>query len=497
MATNGSWDVLMDGKPAVIGKHSPVVENALGEAAARMAIGFSRPALVPLRVAMIAASVQFLCLAIGFWFLLFAMNTEFSAIPAIFYAGGLSLFGVAVGVALKSFSFSNLTNKNGIVKYALIAVYVPVVPIVLFFPSDLGIVARFLDTVVLFVGVALPMRWLFQRLCAWAVSTGLTARRAVIAGGGEEAARVVRGLSVRKNNDVSVCALFDDRNRGRVPDLLYEVPKIGKFEDLTAFCQIAEIDLIIVTLPLSAEERISKLVEQLKVLPVAVHLSEVSHDLSFPDTRDAGILPGSFGVERRLTKRAFDIIVGACALVMFSPIMVAAAIAVKVTSPGPLFFRQERHGYNNRVVNVWKFRSMFHDQCDHAAAKIVTKGDPRVTPVGRFLRKSSIDELPQLFNVLEGTLSLVGPRAHAVYAQTSGEESFSGLIRDYSARHRLPPGITGLAQINGRRGEISAPEQLRARVQDDLWYIENWSFWLDLWILIKTPIALLDTRNAY
>ena len=140
---------------------------------------------------------------------------------------------------------------------------------------------------------------------------------------------------------------------------------------------------------------------------------------------------------------------------------------------------------------------MYADQCDPAARNIVTRDDPRVTRVGRFLRKSSIDELPQLFNVLSGTLSLVGPRPHALDARSSRRVAFEKIVDGYSARHRLPPGITGWAQINGWRGEVSDPEALRARVEHDLFYIENWSLWFDLTILLRTPFSLLDTRRAY
>ncbi|MEM8555538.1 MAG: exopolysaccharide biosynthesis polyprenyl glycosylphosphotransferase [Pseudomonadota bacterium] len=346
--------------------------------------------------------------------------------------------------------------------------------------------------------VLLPLRLLVRSCVSWAVGTGLTARRAVLAGGDpQEALRVLRGIETQKDCDVKVCAFFDDRADDRVPDLLFEVPKIGRFDDLVAFCQLSEIDLVIVTLPISAQDRIEELMEQLSVLPVAIHLSQASSDFSFPDTRGLGVVSATFHAERRVTKRLFDVVVGGAALIALSLPMLAIALAVKLTSKGPVFFEQKRHGFNNRVIRVLKFRSMYVDQCDHAATKVVTKGDPRVTPVGRIIRKASLDELPQLFNVLNGTLSLVGPRPHAVEALSSEEEPFTRLVQNYSARHRLPPGITGLAQVNGYRGEIRDPEQLRARVDSDLRYIENWSIWMDIQILMRTPLALLNTENAY
>jgi len=155
-----------------------------------------------------------------------------------------------------------------------------------------------------------------------------------------------------------------------------------------------------------------------------------------------------------------------------------------------------RHGFNNESIEVWKFRSMYADRCDPTALNAVVKDDPRVTRVGRFIRKTSIDELPQFFNVLTGRLSLVGPRPHAVSAQTR-DRLYTEVVEGYFARHKVKPGVTGWAQINGWRGEIDSDEKIRMRTEFDLYYIENWSLWLDLKILFLTPIRLLKTDNAY
>lgn len=473
-------------------------DNALGEAALRMALGFSRPAIVALRVALIVATLDCLLLSVGFWFVLYATEPAFDPMWAIPKALGAAVVGVLAQSSVSRYKIRFLTGRNGLLLGSSFLVLVPLVVIMWLWGTAENAWSQIGAAFLLWAVTILPYRIAVRAAVNWAVATGLTARRAVLAGGDEaEAIRVLRGLENTPGSDVKVCAFFDDRATDRVPELLFEVPKIGYFEDLIAFCQIAEIDLVILTLPLTARDRIAQLLDQFKVLPVAVHLSRVSDDFSFPDSRGVGILPGTFHAERRITKRAFDLAVGGGALLCLSPIMLATALAVKLTSSGPIFFCQERHGFNNRIVKVWKFRSMYHDQCDRAAAKVVTKGDPRVTPVGRFIRKTSLDELPQLFNVIDGSLSLVGPRPHAVHAQSSNQEPFSELVRNYSARHRLPPGITGLAQINGFRGEIADPEQLRSRVDDDLRYIENWSLWLDMWILFRTPFALFNTKNAY
>jgi exopolysaccharide biosynthesis polyprenyl glycosylphosphotransferase len=197
-----------------------------------------------------------------------------------------------------------------------------------------------------------------------------------------------------------------------------------------------------------------------------------------------------------VAKRAFDVFFSVLGIIALSPIMLITAIAIKLDSPGPVLFKQKRHGFNNEEIEVLKFRSMYTDMNDPMAKKVVTKGDPRVTKVGRFIRKASIDELPQFFNALRGDLSLVGPRPHAVYAQTR-DKMFNEVVEGYFARHRVKPGVTGWAQISGWRGEIDSDEKIKMRTEYDLYYIENWSLWLDLKILFLTPVRLLNTENAY
>jgi lipopolysaccharide/colanic/teichoic acid biosynthesis glycosyltransferase len=170
---------------------------------------------------------------------------------------------------------------------------------------------------------------------------------------------------------------------------------------------------------------------------------------------------------------------------------------VRLDSPGPILFRQMRYGFNNEKIAILKFRSMYVDKLDAGAAKLVTRDDPRVTRVGRFIRKTSIDELPQLFNVVfKGDLSLVGPRPHAMHAKAD-ERLYDDVVDGYFARHRVRPGLTGWAQINGWRGETDTPEKIQKRVEHDLYYIENWSILLDVYILAMTPFALIKAENAY
>jgi exopolysaccharide biosynthesis polyprenyl glycosylphosphotransferase len=196
-------------------------------------------------------------------------------------------------------------------------------------------------------------------------------------------------------------------------------------------------------------------------------------------------------------KWLFDRIVGTLALIAAAPVMALVALAIKLDSRGPVFFRQKRYGFNNELIEVYKFRSMRAEATDATASKLVTRDDPRVTRVGRFIRRTSLDELPQLINVaLKGNLSLVGPRPHAVHAKAENR-LYDEAVDGYFARHRVKPGISGWAQINGWRGETDSHEKIRRRVEHDLYYIENWSVLFDIYILAMTPFALAKTENAY
>jgi exopolysaccharide biosynthesis polyprenyl glycosylphosphotransferase len=197
-----------------------------------------------------------------------------------------------------------------------------------------------------------------------------------------------------------------------------------------------------------------------------------------------------------ILKSIEDKVIAAIAVVLLAPVMALVALAIKLESRGPVFFKQKRYGFNNELIEVYKFRSMHNNMSDADAAKLVTKGDPRVTRVGRFIRRTSLDELPQFFNVLRGELSLVGPRPHATKAKAA-DRLYNDVVDGYFARHKVKPGITGWAQVNGWRGETDTAEKLQRRVDHDLYYIENWSLAFDLYILWRTPISLFNPENAY
>jgi Undecaprenyl-phosphate glucose phosphotransferase len=283
------------------------------------------------------------------------------------------------------------------------------------------------------------------------------------------------------------------------------VPKLGKVSTLVDFARQTRVDLVIVSMPLSAEKRVLEMLKQLWVLPVDIRLSAHMSQLKFAAKAYSylGDVPVFDVADRPISdwnlvfKWLFDHLVAAVALIVLSPVMIATAIAIKLDSKGPVLFRQKRHGFNNELVEVFKFRSMYTDLADLSAKNLVTRNDPRVTRVGRFIRKTSIDELPQLFNVLMGNLSIVGPRPHATQAKAANVLYYEA-VEGYFARHKVKPGITGWAQVNGWRGETDTLDKIMQRVNHDLYYIEHWSLVLDLYILVMTPISLVRSRqNAY
>jgi Undecaprenyl-phosphate glucose phosphotransferase len=330
-------------------------------------------------------------------------------------------------------------------------------------------------------------------------------RRTVVVGGGKPAEQLLNALSQQKGTDLRICGFFDDRTDARSPDVVAGYPKLGTVDDLVEFARHTRIDLAIFTLPITAERRILEMLRKLWVLPIDIRLSAHSNTLRFRPRSYSyiGTVPVLDVFDKPIAdwdvvmKIAFDKIVGTLCLLLLSPAFLAVAIAVKATSKGPIFFRQKRYGFNNKVVEVYKFRSMYIDRMDPTASTLVTRGDPRVTPLGRFIRKTSLDELPQLINVVfKGNLSLVGPRPHAVHAKAADRE-YNDVVDGYFARHRVRPGITGWAQVNGWRGETDTHEKIQRRVEHDLFYIENWSILFDLYILAITPFALAKTENAY
>lgn len=250
----------------------------------------------------------------------------------------------------------------------------------------------------------------------------------------------------------------------------------------------------------SDTERIDFIKDQLRTLPVALRLlpdTRVRRLTNFAASPRQHVIAVEIqraplsGLER-MVKRALDLCLAAAALLLFSPVMMIAAIAIKLDSAGPIIFRQHRRGFNGKQFVMFKFRTMVVQENGPLVAQAI-RNDPRVTSIGKLLRSTSIDELPQLFNVLKGDMSLIGPRPHAL----AHDDQFEKVVADYAFRHHVKPGITGWAQCNGARGATPTPKHIAERVRLDLWYINNWSLWLDIQILMKTFFEVLRKRNAY
>jgi Undecaprenyl-phosphate glucose phosphotransferase len=347
------------------------------------------------------------------------------------------------------------------------------------------------------VGSEISRNWLIT----WAVSLN---RRAVLVGGGPAADHVIATLNASHDTGLTVLGVFDDRGEDRAPISARNLHKLGTIDNLIDFVRSTRIDTLILTLPVTAESRLLQILERLWVLPVDIRLSAQDQRLRFRPRAYSYIgnlalldlFDRPLGDWGPFMKATSDKVIAALALVLLLPVLAGVALAVKLESRGNVLFRQKRYGFNNELIQIYKFRSMYVDQADANARQLVTKGDPRVTRVGRFIRKTSLDELPQLFNVLKGELSLVGPRPHATMASAAGS-LYETVVDGYFARHKVKPGMTGWAQINGWRGETDTAEKIARRVEHDLYYIENWSLTFDLYILARTPLALLKTQNAY
>jgi Undecaprenyl-phosphate glucose phosphotransferase len=327
---------------------------------------------------------------------------------------------------------------------------------------------------------------------------GLLAPNLVVVGATPAAERLVRAALAHR--EAYVLGIFDDR-KSRGPDQLFGVPVLGSMSDLVGHRILPYVDRIILAVPGSASGRIADLLATLQPIPNPISLLLDQHDetpsrqerlLDLPLAQLSGARSSWV---RSQVKRSLDIILSAAALVVLLPVFLAIAAAIALDSPGSVFFRQRRHGFLGEEVMVWKFRTMRSDRTDLQARQQVRPDDDRITRVGRFLRRTSLDELPQLWNVLRGEMSLVGPRPHAVGMLTAGTEA-SRLVETYAHRHRIKPGLTGWAAVKGSRGPVDTPEAVRRRIALDLDYIERQSVWLDLAIMLRTVPCLLGDRSS-
>lgn len=336
---------------------------------------------------------------------------------------------------------------------------------------------------------------------------GQLTKNILVFGAGRQAADLIHRIEQSKEPWARVIGVFDDRLT-RISDESKDLNVQAGIKAMIAFGRAHRADEILIALPWSAELRILEVVHELSVLPAQISLcpeitrgellrpqvwvgSGIDHDIPVWTVLEKPVDGWS-----AIAKRAFDFSIGGLLMLLALPLMALIALLIKIDSRGPIFFKQQRFGFNNQLINVYKFRTMRADQSDYAADKLTEKNDLRVTRIGAILRGWSLDELPQLFNVLIGEMSIVGPRPHAVNAKAGGT-LYADVIVEYAVRHKVKPGITGWAQVNGWRGTTETEEDLLGRVRHDLYYIDNWSILLDLIIIARTAWAVVKGNNSY
>jgi len=350
-------------------------------------------------------------------------------------------------------------------------------------------------------GLLVVARTIIRNLQRLLLSHGLNQHGVAIVGVNDLGIQLAENIINTPDLGMRIVGFYDDRPAERLPNIPEDLgSQIGNLDELVEAARVGQIQRIYITFPMRAEDRIRKVLHCLGDSTASVYLVpdffvfELLHS-RWSDIRGLPVVSvyenPLLGVDGIL-KRVCDIVLASIALLALAIPMLLVAIAVKITSRGPVFFKQRRYGLDGNEILVWKFRSMTVCE-DGNHVRQATKNDSRLTPIGGFLRKSSVDELPQLFNVLLGSMSLVGPRPHA----NAHNEQYRKIIHHYMLRHKVKPGITGLAQVRGWRGETDTLEKMERRVQCDHEYIRTWSIWLDLRILMQTIVVVLGRRNAY
>ncbi|HTP83839.1 MAG TPA: undecaprenyl-phosphate glucose phosphotransferase [Alphaproteobacteria bacterium] len=327
--------------------------------------------------------------------------------------------------------------------------------------------------------------------------------RIVVVGATDIAERLIEDIREHGAADAEIVGIFDERHGPRRPALA-GLPMIGDVDGLAEFTRTHHVDCVILALPWSSEERILRLSERLGVMPVDINLAFPTQSIHrrFRSWVSAYGVPlmqiGSKPLSDRqvFVKRLEDLVLGWLILAAISPVLLLTALAIRLESPGPALFRQPRHGFNDTIFNIYKFRTMYVDRADPTGRTRTSRNDPRVTRIGRFLRRWSIDELPQLLNVVKGDMSLIGPRPHPI-GMLAADADYRHVVANYAARHRMKPGITGWAQVAGYRGETETVEKAKRRVDLDLEYIAHWSLLFDVRILLLTAATVISGKGAY
>ena len=361
-----------------------------------------------------------------------------------------------------------------------------------YFEDDVLLTWAGLTPVLQMVAVAIGARVVRWRAAA-------ARRTAIVVGGGVLGVKVAKALGESEESGVEFVGYFDDRTDGRLHEEA-ALQRLGGLREVADYVTTHGVREVFITLPLGSQPRIVELLEQLQGTTASVFFVPDVFGISIIQGRlqdmngipVVGICETPFTGTNELVKRVSDVVLATLILVVISPLLLLIAIGVKLSSPGPVIFKQRRNGLDGEEIVVWKFRSMT-SQDNGPVVPQATKDDPRITPFGAFLRRSSLDELPQFFNVLQGRMSIVGPRPHAV----AHNEAYRNMIKAYMVRHKVKPGITGWAQVNGYRGETDTLEKMKGRVEYDLEYLRNWSLALDLQIIVRTIRVVFFDRHAY
>jgi putative colanic acid biosynthesis UDP-glucose lipid carrier transferase len=351
--------------------------------------------------------------------------------------------------------------------------------------------------------LGVPVLWFASHLALPRVWPGLFAmegvRSAVIIGANDIGCRLAGQFSRKRHLGVEFLGFFDDRGLERLGEIRHG-RLLGRLENVAEYTRQNRADAIFIALPMASQPRILKLLDDLKDSTASIYFVPdiFVADLIQARVDEIGGMPvvavcetPFYGING-LIKRISDIVLAALILVLIAPVMLAVAVAVKLSSPGPVLFKQRRYGLDGEEIIVYKFRSMTVCE-DGAVIEQAKKEDKRVTPIGAVLRRTSLDELPQFINVLQGRMSVVGPRPHAV----AHNEIYRKLVKGYMVRHKVKPGITGLAQVSGCRGETETVDKMRKRIEYDLEYLRHWSLRLDLEIILRTVKVLFRDRQAY
>lgn len=350
--------------------------------------------------------------------------------------------------------------------------------------------------------VLVAWRWMCGNLCGLITTGKTTKRKTIIIGATRSGLQLAHELKRQKDFREVLIGIYDDRSADRIGLDLHNLPVAlrGKISDAIALAKSHTVQDVYIALPMEAAQRIKQILNAFSDANAHVHIVPdfFTYDLMQSRIKTVGkvmtlsVYDTPFYGFTSLVKRIEDIIVACMITLLISPLLAFVAIGVKLSSPGPIIFKQERYGLDGKPIKVWKFRSM-KAMDNGAVVKQATKNDPRVTPFGAFIRRTSLDELPQFINVITGQMSIVGPRPHAV----AHNEQYRGLIDKYMLRHHVKPGITGWAQINGYRGETETIDKMEKRVEYDLMYIQSWSLWLDLKIIFLTVFKGFVGNTAY